>query len=259
MPERIDLAAHDPAATGPFADKDAAEARLKEDAKAIDALQDRLFAEGRRALLVVLQGMDTSGKDSTVRAVFSATDPGGVTVTAFGEPTKTELAHDFLWRIHAATPRRGTIGVFNRSHYEDVLVVRVRKLAPAHEIERRYEHINAFERMLADSGTTVLKFMLHISREEQRQRLEERRTDPDKRWKFSPGDLDDRRAWDDYTAAYQAMLDRTSTEWAPWTVVPSDRKWARNAIVAGAVQAALETMDPRYPDRDWSAPEFNVP
>ncbi|MCW5714813.1 MAG: polyphosphate kinase 2 family protein [Bauldia sp.] len=255
----LDLAMLDPAATAPFLTKDEAAIRLAADAKAIDALQDRLYAEGTRALLVVLQGIDTSGKDGTIRGVFNATGPLGVTVTAFGEPTKPELARDFLWRIHAAVPRRGTIGIFNRSHYEDVLVARVRSLAPALEIERRYDHINAFERLLSDSGTTILKFMLHISREEQRQRLEERRSDPEKRWKFHPGDLDDRRSWDDYMAAYQVMLDRTSTEWAPWTVVPSDRKWARNAIIAGVVRTALERMSPKYPDRDWSGPEFAVP
>ncbi|MGV8840615.1 MAG: PPK2 family polyphosphate kinase [Bauldia sp.] len=254
----LDLAALDPAATAPFASKDEAEARLAADARAIDALQDRLYAEGRRALLVVLQGVDTSGKDGTVRAVFSATGPLGVTVTPFGVPTKPELARDFLWRVHAAAPRRGTIGIFNRSHYEDVLVARVRKLVPEAEIDRRYEHINAFERLLADTGTTILKFMLHVSKEEQRRRLEERRTDPDKRWKFNPGDLDDRQAWDAFAAAYQAMLDHTSTAWAPWTVVPSDRKWARNAIVADRVRKTLAAMDPQYPDLDWSGPEYAV-
>ncbi len=258
MADTLDLTTQDPAATTPFRTKDEAETRLAADAQAIDALQDRLYAEGRRALLVELQGIDTSGKDGTIRAVFNATGPLGVTVTAFGEPTRPELARDFLWRVHAAVPRRGTIGIFNRSHYEDVLVARVRGLVPVADIERRYDHINAFERLVADSGTTILKFMLNISKEEQRQRLEERRSDPEKRWKFSPGDLGDRRAWDEFAAAYQVMLDRTSTAWAPWTVVPSDRKWARNAVIASAVRTALEKMDPNYPDRDWSGPEFAV-
>jgi len=256
---RLDLAAIDPAGTGPFADKEAAAAQLAVDAKAIGALQDRLHAEGTRALLVVLQGIDTSGKDGTVRGVFGEVGPIGVAVTPFGEPTRTELAHDFLWRIHAAVPRRGMIGVFNRSHYEEVLVVKVRNLAPAAAVERAYGQINDFERLLVETGTTVLKFMLHVSKDEQRKRLEERRRDPEKRWKFNPRDLEDRGSWDGFATAYQTMLDRTSTDWAPWTVVPADRKWARNAIVADRVRKTLEAMDPKYPDLDWSGQEFSVP
>ena len=180
--------------------------RDRADAAEIDRLQDILYAEGRRALLVVLQGTDTSGKDGTIRDVFNATGPLGVHVTAFGAPSEEELAHDYLWRVHRACPRRGTIGIFNRSHYEDVLVVKVRKLAPAEEIEPRYDQINAFEKMLVENGTRILKFMLHISKEEQRERLQERLDDPDKHWKFNPADLDDREHWDDFQAAYETML-----------------------------------------------------
>ena len=183
---RAQLARRDPADASAFPDRKAAEAQSKEDAEAINELQDKLYAEGRRALLVVLQGTDTSGKDGTIRHVFNETGPLGVTVTAFRRPSEEELAHDFLWRAHLACPRRGTIGIFNRSHYEDVLVGRVRKLAPAEEIERRYEQINAFEKMLAENGTTILKFMLHISRKEQGERLQDRLDEPKSRWKFDP-------------------------------------------------------------------------
>src|SRR5215212_55135 len=190
------------------------------------------MARGMRSLLVILQGMDTSGKDGTIRAVFNATGPLGVHVRAFRQPSEEERAHDFLWRVHHACPPRGTIGIFNRSHYEDVLVVKVRQLASTAVIEARYEQINAFEKMLVENGTTILKFMLHISKEEQAERLQERLDDPKKNWKFSPGDLDDRERWDDFQAAYETMLHRCSTRWAPWHVVPADRKWVRNAVIA---------------------------
>lgn len=218
---------------------------VADDATAINALQDRLYAEGRRALLIVMQGIDTSGKDSTVREVFNATGPIGVQVTAFGKPSDEELAHDYLWRIHRAVPRRGMIGIFTRSHYEDVLVVKVRQLAPPNDIERRYDQINAFEKHLVENGVTILKFMLHISRKEQAERLRERLDDPEKQWKFNPADLEERKRWDHYMAAYQAMLTRCSTAHAPWYLVPSDRKWRRNAIVARIVRGTLEEMNPQ--------------
>src|SRR5262245_5852285 len=180
--KRAHLAKRDPVDASAFPDRKAAEEESKDDGKAINALQDRLFAEGKRALLVVLQGTDTAGKDGTIRHVFNATGPLGVTVTAFGPPSKEELAHDFLWRAHAACPRRGCIGIFNRSHYEDVLIGRVRKLAPADEIERRYDQINAFEKMLTENGTAILKFMLHISSKEQGERLQARLDEPNSRW-----------------------------------------------------------------------------
>ncbi len=252
------LAGRDPAGDHLFPSRDEAEALTAEDGKAIDKLQDKLWAERKRALLVVLQGIDTSGKDGTVRGVFNHCGPLGVQVTAFGRPSDEELAHDYLWRVHAAVPKKGMVGVFNRSHYEDVLVVKVRELAPLEAIEQRYEQINAFEKHLSENGIVILKFMLHISKEEQRQRLLERLDDPDKNWKFNPGDLDDRALWDEYQKAYDAMLARCSTPQAPWRVVPSDKKWRRNAIIAAVVRAKLEEMAPTYPKPDWSASDFKV-
>lgn len=241
-----------------FSDRDEAEKSAKHDSKAIDALQDKLWAERKRALLVVLQGIDTSGKDGTVRGVFNKCGPLGVQVTPFGKPTEEELAHDYLWRIHLAAPKKGIIGVFNRSHYEDVLVVRVRKLAPAAVIEDRYDQINAFESILTESGVTILKFMLHISEDEQRKRLQERLDEEEKHWKFNPDDLADRALWDDYQDAYETMLNRCSTEHAPWRVIPADKKWRRNAIIASVVRATLEEMDPRYPMPNWKASDFQI-
>lgn len=254
----VRLGKRDTAGDDLFPDKDEGVPSLERDAKAIDALQDRLWAERTRALLVVLQGTDTSGKDGTVRGVFNKCGPLGVTVTGFGRPSEAELAHDYLWRVHAATPKKGTIGVFNRSHYEDVLVAKVRKLAPAETIEQRYGQINAFEKHLSENGVAILKFMLHISKEEQRERLQERLDDPAKHWKFNPGDLEDRVLWDEYQGAYETMLDRCSTEHAPWRVVPADKKWRRNAIIAAVVRATLEAMDPQYPKMDWKASDFEI-
>jgi PPK2 family polyphosphate:nucleotide phosphotransferase len=213
----------------------------------IDELQDVLYAEGKRALLVVLQGRDTSGKDGTIRKVFGPLDPLGIVVTSFKAPTPVELAHDFLWRVHQAVPPKGTIGVFNRSHYEDVLVVRVRALVPEPAWRARYEQINQFERILTHNGVTVLKFFLHISREEQRERLLARLEDPAKYWKFSAGDLAERALWDDYTAAYEEAIARTSTAEAPWFIVPADRKYVRDLLVAQEVAETLERMDLGYP------------
>ena len=235
-----------------FSDKDKTKAQLVKDAEAIDGLQDKLFAEGKRALLVVLQGIDCSGKYGTVRAVFNPCGPIGVTVTPFKAPSAEELAHDYLWRIHKACPPRGLIGIFNRSHYEDVLVVKVRNFASAEAVERRYEEINRFETTLSQNGTRILKFMLNISKEEQGLRLQERIDTPEKRWKFNPGDLEDRKLWTDYMAAYETALNRCSTEHAPWHVIPADRNWVRNAIVARIVRDTLEEMNPQYPvPKDW--------
>jgi PPK2 family polyphosphate:nucleotide phosphotransferase len=241
-----------------FPDKDKAEASLKKDAEAIDALQDRLWAERRRALLVVLQGIDTSGKDGTVRGVFNQCGPLGVVVRGFGRPTEDELAHDFLWRVHACVPKKGVIGVFNRSHYEDVLVVRVRALAAPDAIERRYEQINAFEKMLSENDIVILKFMLHISKKEQGERLQERLDDPKKHWKFNPSDLEDRALWDAYEDAYDLMLERCSTTDAPWRVIPADKKWRRNAIIASVVRRTLEDMDPQYPKAEFDVGAMTV-
>lgn len=246
----VRLGALDTSGRAVFARKRDAAASWREDADAIDGLQDRLFAEGRRALLVVLQGIDTAGKGGTIRRVFNATGPRGVQVTAFGKPTPAELARDYLWRVHAAVPPKGFVGVFDRSHYEDVLVVKVRALAPADAIEARYEQINRFERHLVENDVTILKFMLHLSRDEQAERLRERVANPHKHWKFNPADLHDRALWDEYEAAYEVMLERCSTDYAPWHVVPADSDSRRSAIVARIVRGTLEAMDPQYPPAD---------
>ncbi len=253
------LAAHDPRDASAFADKEKAKEQLLGDAAAIDGLQDRLFAEGKRALLVVLQGIDCSGKDGTVRAVFNPSGPMGVTVKSFGVPSDVELAHDYLWRVHGACPAKGYIGVFNRSHYEDVLVVKVEKLAAADAIERRYDEINAFEKLIANSGTRILKFMLHVSKEEQAVRLQERVDNPAKQWKFKAGDLATRAKWADYMAAYEIAVSRCSTEHAPWHIIPADRNWVRNAAIARIVREALEEMNPQYPlPKDWDPKAIKI-
>ncbi|MBA3288580.1 MAG: polyphosphate kinase 2 family protein [Acidimicrobiia bacterium] len=243
----LDLARHDPAATFGW-DKDGARAALRGDLATVHELQTRLFAEGTRSLLVVLQAMDAGGKDGVLRNVLTGLNPAGVEVTSFGVPTDLELAHDYLWRVHDAGPSRGRIGVFNRSHYEDVLVVRVKHLVPASHWRKRYDHINRFERMLVDEGTAIVKLFLHISSEEQRSRLQDRLDSPDERWKFRLGDLDDRRLWPQYMDAYRDALARTSTAHAPWYVVPGDRKWVRNLAVAHVLRDALEHLDPQYPE-----------
>jgi PPK2 family polyphosphate:nucleotide phosphotransferase len=255
----VSLARRDPRNSNGFADKEAAKARLAEDAAAIDSLQDRLFAEGKRALLVVLQGTDCSGKDGTVRAVFNHCGPIGVRVSPFKAPSADELAQDYLWRVHKACPPRGFIGIFNRSHYEDVLVVKVRGYASPEAIERRYDEINAFEKMLTDNGTWILKFMLHISKEEQAKRLRERVESPEKRWKFNPSDLEDRKLWDQYMAAYETALARCSTPHAPWHVIPADHNWVRNAAIARIVREKLEEMNPQYPEPNgWDPAAIRV-
>ena len=198
----------------------------------------------------MLQARDTGGKDGTIRHVFGAFSPQGVRVTSFGRPSEVELAHDFLWRVHRETPARGMVGVFNRSHYEDVLAVRVRKLVPDDVWRQRYQQITDFERLLTESGTTIVKLFLHISKEEQAERLRARLDDPEKNWKFEEGDIADRALWDDYTAAYEEAIARCSTPWAPWYVVPADKKKARNHLVAEIVAGALDRMNPRYPRAD---------
>lgn len=213
-------------------------------------LQEDFYADGRHALLLVLQGRDASGKDGVIRVVSGAFNPSGVSVAAFGPPHEVELKHDFLWRVHAVTPGLGGITVFNRSHYEDVLVVRVRRLVGEAVWRRRYAHINAFEELLADSGVIIRKCMLHVSREEQGVRLRERLDDPKKNWKFRLGDLDDRALWDDYTDAYKDALAECSTERAPWFVVPADSKSQRNYLIARMLVETLEGLDLRYPSID---------
>lgn len=229
-------------------DKQDARAELEKLTDELDDLQERLYAEGKHAVLFVIQAMDTGGKDGTIRKVFGNINPQGCRVASFKAPSSTELAHDYLWRVHAALPRRGEIGIFNRSHYEDVLVVRVHKLVPKEVWEKRYAQINAFEKMLSEEGTTIVKFFLHISKEEQKQRLEERIADPTKHWKFNPGDLKERALWDDYQNAYQDALSQTSTEYAPWYVIPANRKWYRDVMVARIAHATLKHLDPQYPE-----------
>jgi PPK2 family polyphosphate:nucleotide phosphotransferase len=246
---KVDLEGYDPDDTGAFHGGKANTAPVFADLNArLEALQEKLWAEGRRKVLIVLQGMDTSGKDGAIRHVFDGVNPTGVRVASFKVPTEEERGHDFLWRIHAQAPGAGEMVIFNRSHYEDVLVVRVRKLAPASVWKKRYEQINDFERLLVENGTTVLKFFLHISRDEQKKRLEERLADPAKRWKFRLGDLDDRKLWPEYQRAYEVALAKTSTAHAPWYVVPSDRKWYRNLVVATVLVEALERLDLKSPE-----------
>lgn len=237
-------------------DKPEAKACLGELRNEIDELQERLYAESAQALLVILQAMDAGGKDSTVRHVFGGLNPQGVRVWNFKAPTDRELAHDFLWRVHKHVPGAGYIGVFNRSHYEDVLIVRVHGWAPEETIERRYEHISAFERLLHDEGTTVVKAMLHISREYQAARLRRRLERPDKHWKFNPDDLRDRELWGDYMRAFEIALERTSTEKAPWYVVPAEKRWFRDVVVATLVRDALRAMGPRYPAPDFDPADY---
>jgi PPK2 family polyphosphate:nucleotide phosphotransferase len=231
-------------------DKSQADAELNERVVQIDHLQNHLFAENARSILVVLQGTDTAGKDGAIKNTFRQVNPAFLHVTAFKAPSSSELEHDYLWRVHANLPERGRIGIFNRSHYEDVLVPKGRGLLPQARIEQRYRHINDFERMLTDEGTTVVKILLNISKEEQRERLQARIDDPEKRWKMRLADLDDRKLWDDFQNAYEEMIAATSTEYAPWYVVPSDRKWLRNVVVAEIVVQVLDKMDPKIPPGD---------
>lgn len=216
----------------------------------IGQLQELVFASQKRRLLIVLQGMDTSGKDGTVRHVIAGSSPVGMRVISFKKPTATELAHDYLWRAHAEVPGNGEVVVFNRSHYEDVLVVRVHALVPGDPWKQRFRQINDFERMLTEEGTTILKFFLHISKDEQKKRLQERLDDPEKRWKFQHGDLEERKLWDDYMHAYEELLEQTSTEYAPWYVIPSDAKWFRNYAIGKTIISALEALDMKYPEPD---------
>jgi len=244
---RIRLGRIDPDDTGSLPDKEAARARLAGDLEELRRLQYLLYADGTRAVLVVLQAMDTGGKDGTIRHVMSGLNPAGCVVTSFKVPSSEELAHDFLWRIHKAVPARGTIGVFNRSHYEDVLVVRVHKLVPEAVWRPRYRQINDFERLQTESGVSILKIYLHISKEEQAERLRARIEDPAKNWKFSMGDLKERRLWKDYMAAFEDAIHECSTPWAPWHVVPANKKWYRDAAVARLLREHLEALDLKVP------------
>ena len=247
---RPHLDAVDPAGTpGLKGGRDTAHAAIEPDREALAELQGRLWAEAKRSLLVVLQGMDASGKDGTVRHVFSGVNPQGTRVTSFKEPSAEELAHDYLWRVHHAVPAAGEIGIFNRSHYEDVLAARVRQLVPEATWRARYAQIVAFEEMLTANGVRVVKCFLHISAGEQRKRLKARLDDPSKRWKFRTGDLADRKLWSAYMAAYEDALAQTSTAAAPWHLIPADHKWYRNWAISRILLDTLTEMDPKYPQR----------
>jgi PPK2 family polyphosphate:nucleotide phosphotransferase len=246
--EDFAIAEHDPADTGGITDPPEVERERQGLTLQIADLQERLYAEERRSLLVVLQGIDAAGKDGTVKHVLRETNPAGVRVYAFRQPTSEESAHDFLWRYHQATPADGMIGVFNRSHYEDVLVVRVKELAPEELWRSRYDSINDFERMLVREGTTVLKFFLHISKGEQLEKFRERLARPDKYWKWSDNDIKERASWDEYQQAYEDAVNATSTPWAPWYVIPADHRWYRNYVVARILAGTLAAMDPRFPE-----------
>jgi len=234
-------------------DRDEAEERIRELTVELRDLQHLMYAEDQRSLLIVLQGRDAAGKDGTIRHVFGPMNPQGTRVTSFKVPSKEELAHDFLWRCHQAAPKRGTVGIFNRSHYEDLLVVRVHDLVPKKIWSKRFEHINAFERLLTDKGTVVLKFYLHIDRDEQLERFKKRMDNPKKNWKISDADYSERPYWDAYTEAFEDALSECSTDIAPWFVVPANRKWARNLVIADIVADAMKSLDMRFPK-----PEVNM-
>lgn len=226
-------------------------ALLDEKLEELRELQSLLYAENKHKLLVVIQAMDTGGKDGCAKKVFSSMDPQGVIVRSFKKPSSLELAHDFLWRVHAKVPQTGMIAVFNRSHYEDVIAVRVKKLMPEKVWRRRYQHIIDFERMLSEEGTKIVKIFLNISKEEQASRLQERLDNPDKHWKFFPDDVEDREKWDEFMLAYDELLTKTSTEEAPWHVIPADRKWYRNLTVAQILINEMKSLNMKYPSIDW--------
>ncbi len=245
--KKISLQDFDPDCAGGIKNKKKAQDELEKNIKCLSELGYRLYAENRRSLLLVLQGMDTAGKDGTIRHVMRGFNPQSCQVTSFKQPSIEELNHDFLWRIARAVPRKGNIGIFNRSHYEDVLVVRVHNLAPKKEWESRYDRINLFEKMLVNGGTTIIKVFLHIGKDEQRNRLQSRLDDLDKLWKFSRADLDERHYWNQYQKAYEAALSHCNTEHAPWYIVPANRKWFRNLTISRILCKTLANMDPQYP------------
>ena len=256
--KRFKLGELDPDHTGDHHKKETRKL-VQERREELNELQERLYASGQRALLIVLQAMDSGGKDGTIKHVFRAFNPQGIQVTSFKAPTPEELAHDFLWRVHKAVPRRGMVGVFNRSHYEDVLVVRVRHLVPKTVWAPRYDQINAFEERLVASGVGIVKLFLHISPDEQAERLRERQQRPEKNWKFNPGDLEDRALWPKFQAAYEDALSRCNTDVAPWHVVPANHKWYRNLVVSNILLAALREMDLRYPDPPENLEDYVIP
>ena len=232
--------------------------RLQELNLKLEDLQELLFAEDKHKVLIVLQAMDTGGKDGTIRHVFEGVNPQGVRVASFKKPSAKELDHDYLWRVHEQVPGKGEIVIFNRSHYEDVLVVRVHNLVPKEVWSHRYDHINQFERMLVDEGTTIMKFYLNITLVEQKERFQARLDEPNKRWKFNPQDLEERKLWPQYMDAYEEVLERTSTPWAPWYVVPANRKWYRNLVVGTVIIETLMSLDMHYPEPDFDPTDFKI-
>ena len=255
---KVDLSAHDPRRTSGFKDKAAARAALGKNVRRLAELQYLLYAENRRALLIVLQAMDAGGKDGTIRHVMSGVNPQGCRVTSFKAPSAEEADHDYLWRIHRAVPPKGEIGIFNRSHYEDIVAVRVRKLAPKRVWSKRYAQINAFERLLADNDVTTIKFFLNISPDEQKRRLVRRLRDPRRMWKANPADFEERKRWDQYMGAYEDVLTRCSTKRAPWFIIPADRKWFRNLAVSQIIVETLEEMDMHYPPPAFDLSKIKV-
>jgi PPK2 family polyphosphate:nucleotide phosphotransferase len=256
--QKINLADFDPAYDADL-DKEEIIARTDQLKDRLSELQEILYAQGKYSLLIVLQAMDAGGKDGTIKHVFTGLNPQGVRIVSFKVPTELELSHDFLWRIHQHTPERGQITIFNRSHYEDVLVVRVKELVPEDVWRARYEHINAFEKLLADSGVIILKFFLHISKDEQKERFQERLDDPTKHWKFSVGDLAVREQWDEYMQAYEDALTHCNTRYAPWHIVPANRKWYRNYVVTRAIVEALESLPLAYPPEEPGLDQIVIP
>ena len=247
--KKISLKDFDPDETSEYkGSKNKAKEELTKIVSEISQLQEKLYAEGKQKLLVIIQTTDTGGKDGTIRAIFSGVNPQGVKVSSFKVPTPIEMAHDYLWRIHQVTPGKGEIAVFNRSHYEDVLAVRVHNLVPEKVWSKRYQHIVEFEQLLTDEGTTILKFYLHISKEQQAVRLIERIMDPTKTWKFNPGDMGERKLWNDYQKAYEDVLNKTSSPEAPWYLIPANRNWYRNLLVATIIRDTLKGLNCRYPE-----------
>jgi PPK2 family polyphosphate:nucleotide phosphotransferase len=246
--EAADLEGRNPASHLGLGDKAGGEERSQDLLQTLDELHNRLWAEARRSVVLVLQGMDASGKDGTIRRVLTGLNPQGCSVVNFKAPNDVDLAHDYLWRVHAATPARGILGVWNRSHYEDVVAARVIGAVDDEECHRRYRHLREFERLLHDEGTTLVKVFLHVSKDEQRARLQARVDDPAKNWKFRRADLEVRAQWDRYQARYEEVLTETSTDWSPWYVVPADHKWVRDVAVAALLVGTLEALDPEIPD-----------
>ncbi len=246
---KVKLSDHDPDERGGLKKGDPeVKQRLRDSRRMMSECQERMYAEGKQSLLIVLQAMDAGGKDGTINHVMRGLNPQACQIRSFKQPSALELQHDFLWRIHEWTPRKGHIVVFNRSHYEDVLVVRVHNIVPKAVWRKRYEHINNFEKLLHDGGTRIIKFFLHISKDEQKQRFEQRIANPAKHWKLSPADNKERKLWGEYTKAYEEALARCSTDYAPWYVIPANRKWYRNLVIAEILAQTLNDMDPQWPE-----------